>query len=83
MTCLSCQAAEANPVTGRYHAGCSECAARALAHGPLVFASVRAGVQSPEYAAALKRVFGEGNERQGHQRVRAWFQRIQQAKGST
>lgn len=82
MTCTSCQAAEADPLTGRYRANCIECQARALAHGPLVFASVRAGVKSPEYAAALRKVFGEGNERQGHEKVREWFKRIQRAKGN-
>lgn len=84
MTCTACQAAEKNPATGRYSADCAECKARALANGFDLFESKRAGVKSPEYAAALRKVFGEGNEEAGHERVKAWSKRItQHKKGQT
>lgn len=83
MNCEACENAENNPLTGRYRAGCQGCQARALANGHELFISRTMRVKSPEYAAALTRVFGEGNEHQGHERVREWFRKIQQAKGTT
>lgn len=80
MTCEACKTAETNPCTGRYVADCSECKARALANGSDLFESRRAGVKSPAYAKALRRVFGEGNEEAGHERVRAWAKNINQHK---
>jgi hypothetical protein len=80
MNCEACTIAETNPCTGRYGAGCPECKARALANGSDLFESRRAGVKSPAYAEALRRVFGEGNEEAGHERVRAWAKKINQHK---
>lgn len=83
MTCEACQIALTNPKTGRYTAHCEECKARALANGNALFESKRLGVKSPEYADALRRVFGEGNEATGHERVRAWAKKINQHKKGT
>jgi hypothetical protein len=80
MTCPACTAASTNPLTGRYTADCEECKARALANGAELFKSKRAGVKSPQYADALRKVFGEGNEEAGHERVRAWSKKINQHK---
>jgi len=80
MSCTSCAAASHNPTTGRFHAGCDECSARALAQGRELFESKRAGIKSPEYAGALRKMFGEGNEEAGHARVREWAKKINQHK---
>lgn len=83
MSCEACTHAEKNPMTGRYSANCQECQARALAQSPGLFNSRLMGVKSPEYAAALTKVFGEGNEKEGHEKVRQWFKKIQQTKGTS
>jgi hypothetical protein len=83
VTCRACTAASTNPLTGRYGADCPECKARALAHGFELFESKRKGVMSTEYADALRKVFGEGNEEAGHERVRAWSKKINQHKKGT
>lgn len=84
MTCQACQAAEANPLTGRYTADCTECKARALANGFELFDSLTKGKQTPEYRAALAKVFGKGNEADGHERVRRWSRKIRATqKGRT
>lgn len=83
MICSACQTAEKNPATGRYSADCGECKARALANSFDLFESKRQGIKSPEYAAALRKVFGEGNEGAGHERVKAWSKRITQHKKGT
>ena len=80
MTCEACGHASHNPTTGRFHAGCDECSARALAQGRELFESKRAGIKSPEYAKALSQMFGEGNEEAGHARVREWSKKISQHK---
>lgn len=83
MTCKACDIAENNPETGHFNVLCDSCKARALAQGMALFESKRAGVKSPEYAEALRKMFGEGNEEAGHARVREWSKKInQQKKGS-
>lgn len=76
MTCQACEAAQDNPLTGRYSADCTECKARALAHGRELFESLHARKRTPEYDAALTKMFGEGNEEEGHERVRQWSRKI-------
>lgn len=84
MTCQACTAAEANPLTGRYSADCTECKARALAQGRELFESLNQRKQTPEYQAALTKVFGEGNEADGHERVRQWSRKVRATqKGRT
>lgn len=78
--CPSCLAAESDPRTGLYHAGCEDCDVRATA-GSLVFAEVMARQQmSPEWLAYLERV--HGGDRQArealHQRVKAAYIRRMQ-----
>lgn len=80
MTCSSCEIAEKNPLTGRLHVLCDSCMARFLAQSRELFDSKREGVQSPEYAKALREVFGAGNEAAGHERVREWSKKINQHK---
>lgn len=79
MTCAACDRAQQNPMTGIFKAGCDECKARALASGRELFDSIQAGARTAEYQAALSRMFGEGNEEAGHQRVRAWAKRMKEA----
>lgn len=76
MTGPSCEVAEKNPSTGRYSADCEQCKARALANGRELFDSLQIGKKSPEYKAALTKVFGEGNEDRGHEMVKHWNNRI-------
>lgn len=83
MTCEACTTASHNPISGRFHADCDECSARALAQGRELFESKRAGVKSPEYADALTKMFGEGNEEAGHARVREWSRKIRQHQKGT
>lgn len=84
MTCGACDRAQTNPMTGRYHAGCTECAARALAQSADFFSSKTAGQRTKDYQAALTKIFGEGQEDAGHERVKAQAKRIRNhTKGST
>ena len=83
MTCPACTHADANPLTGRYTADCNGCKARALANGRELFESQLARKRTPEYTAALTKVFGEGNEDTGHERVRQWARKIRSASKGT
>lgn len=83
MTCPACTAAEANPLTGRYTADCTSCKARALANGRELFDSLAQRKRTPEYTAALTKVFGAGNEAAGHERVRQWSRKIRAAQKGT
>jgi hypothetical protein len=76
--CGSCKMAERNPMTGYYHAGCSECQARALAHSMGFVASVAHGRFRDDYTAALKTVAGEKPEEidKLHAMVKRWAKRI-------
>jgi hypothetical protein len=76
--CPSCAAAEADPLTGRYHSGCQDCAARMLAHGPQHHEAMLAAAFTPAYRSALQAVFG-GEWMEGHRLVRAWSKRIEVA----
>lgn len=49
MTCEGCL----DPALGLYVAGCRECSLRAIALGPEFYASMRAAVITPAYAARL------------------------------
>jgi hypothetical protein len=83
MSCQACERADANPLSGRYQADCKGCAARALAQGPELFASVTTKTATPEYEAALTKVFGAGQEAAGHESVKQWRKRIKNhAKGA-
>lgn len=83
MTCPACEAAGSNPLTGRYTADCTECKARALANGRELFESLNQRKQTPEYQAALTKMFGEGNEADGHERVRQWSRKIRATQKGT
>ena len=75
MTCPSCTAAEANPQTGLYHAGCKECAARAIAGSIEHTRAKTLGKMTAEYMALLRWRFGDDWEA-WHQRVKAWSKRL-------
>jgi hypothetical protein len=78
--CPSCLAAESDPLTGLYHAGCRDCEIRAVAGSPM-FARVMAGRQmTPEWLAALERVAGADKAAKEalHQRVKAAYIRRMQ-----
>ena len=84
MKCPECARADRNPTTGLYHVNCDGCKARALAGGREVFESQRTGKKTPEYRAALTKVFGQGNEDTGHELVRQWAKKIRTTqKGNT
>lgn len=75
MTCPSCTAAESDPHTGLYHAGCKPCQARAIA-GSMEHARARSvGKLTPEYMAVLRENFGDDWEA-GHALVKAWARRM-------
>jgi hypothetical protein len=73
--CFACQLADKNPRTGAYRGACVECAARALANGPVYFDADRAGALTQAYRAALVSVFG-ADWKAGHERVRVWAKKI-------
>lgn len=77
--CPSCAIAERNPLSGEFHSGCKECSARMMADGMPFFRSAARGRMVPEYIAALRSVWGE-DYLAGHKRVRAWDDRICQAR---
>lgn len=74
--CPACATAQADALTGHYRAGCTECAARMLAHGPEHFDAMAAAAFTPAYRSALQAVFG-ADWMDGHVRVRAWSRRIE------
>lgn len=80
MSCESCAAADSNPHTGRYQAGCVECQSRALAISPAFFDSKTAGKRTKEYQSALGAVGGRGNEESTHERVKEWAKRMSAAQ---
>lgn len=81
-TCPSCQAWEANPDSGLYHADCPDCQARALAQSPGYWASCAAMKFRADYSQALRAVAGDdANARDAlHRRVKGWAQRIEQRR---
>jgi uncharacterized membrane protein len=72
--CQSCQVAEKNPISGYFHARCTECMARALAQGPAFFASAAGGRFTKEYRQALRAVAGDDRDAREalHRRVVAY-----------
>lgn len=84
--CPSCTVAEANPRTGSFHTGCTECGVRSLAQGPEYFAARVAGKMLPAYVAVLDKLIdgtidGDGPARDAmHARVKAWAKRITETK---
>ena len=79
--CPACIAAAANPQSGYYRAGCVECGARGLAHGPQHHEAMLAAAFTPAYRSALQAVFGL-DWMEGHKRVRAWSKRIEAARAA-
>ena len=55
----------------------------ALANGRELFDSLAQRKQTPEYRSALTKVFGEGNEADGHERVRQWSRKIRATQKGT
>ena len=77
--CPDCAAAELNPRSPLYRAGCIECQTRHLAHSPQHWVSRAARRMMPSYVAALKAVFGD-DYMAGHLRVKRWADRIEAAR---
>lgn len=71
MSCWGCMAAERDPNTGRYMAGCEECNARALSICPQFHESMKWRRMTPAYVDALKALAGEDWESL-HQRTKKW-----------
>lgn len=77
--CPACEVAHGNAESGYYRAGCVECSARMLAHGPEHFDAMAAAAFTPAYRTALQVVFG-GDWMDGHTRVRSWSRQIEAAR---
>lgn len=71
MSCWGCMAAERDPNTGRYMAGCDECQARELAGCPEFYESLKHHRLTPAYVDRLKGLAGDDWERL-HQRAKKW-----------
>ena len=78
LICESCAAADADPLSGLYHAECGECKARMLAHGMPYLQSSAKGNFTETYRAQLHAAFGPGWEA-GHRAVKRWARRIDEA----
>jgi hypothetical protein len=74
MTCPSCTAAEADPLTGQYHVDCRNCDARALAQSPEAWKALHAQTAVP-LQDAIERIWGE-DSREGKRMVWEWIKRI-------
>ena len=78
LICESCAAADADPLSGLYHADCGECKARMLANGlPFALSSIK-GNFTEVYRAQLDSAFGAKWEA-GHRAVKRWARRIDEA----
>lgn len=77
-TCPSCLAAEADPRSPVYHAGCLECGARCLATGSHYAISQAARRMMPSYRAALEALVGRNIDdvEALHRRVKHWAERM-------
>lgn len=82
MTCDACDRAQTNVHTGRFNAGCLECAARALAGSPLFYEAAQVDGITTNYRLILQKTFGK-EWKEGHARVKAWADRLHQAKETT
>jgi hypothetical protein len=78
LICESCAAADADPLSGLYHADCGECKARMLAHGMPYVQSCAKGNFTEAYRTQLHAAFGPGWEA-GHRAVKRWARRIDEA----
>ena len=78
MTCESCQAAEQNPNTGLFDAGCQDCSLRMLAGSLDYWVSAQDGTPTEGYKAALRSITGD-DWKAGHKRVKEWNQRMKGA----
>ena len=81
MTCPACTIASSNPRTGEYRSNCEDCRARALAQSPQHADARDRRKLTTEYMEALRAVYGDGWEA-GHQRVKAWAQRLDSVAAS-
>lgn len=79
MTCPACTEAEANPLSGMYHAQCHGCAERSFANSPMFFECARGKAMTASYRQAMQASFGEGWVK-AHERVKAWAERIRSTK---
>lgn len=70
MKCDACTLYAASRHSGQFKASCRVCQVRELALGPLYFQSSKRGSHTPEYQAALKRMFGK-DWQEGHTHVKA------------
>jgi hypothetical protein len=81
MACRACVAAERTPNKDGFEQDCRGCKARALAAtGAHVESAERGGI-TPQYRAALEKLFGAEAWREGHEMVKAWASKLRAAKG--
>ena len=78
-TCPNCRIAEQRADYGRYQAGCTGCAVRELAQGPLFHRGGLDGGDAKPYRVALAGLFGDG-WRDGHRLVLAQADRIRESR---
>lgn len=76
MTCDACAQAQSDPLTPHYSANCLNCAARAMAHGPIEI-SVENDQWFQSYMAGLLLVAG-GDAAELHGRIKDWHRRVQE-----
>lgn len=80
MTCRACEDAEANPLTGSFHASCLNCTARALAHSPMAFKAMKAG-RRDELQAAISKVWPDDFDA-GRRAVWEWVKKLDAARAA-
>jgi len=77
-SCETCAAAQLNPRTGLFNAGCIDCTTRHIAHLQIFFECQRAGRITEPYMNNLKHCFGD-DWKAAHETVKGWAKRIKEA----
>ena len=72
MTCPACANAQQHPLSGKFHADCEGCCARALSRDPRFFVAAKEGRLTPEYRGALAQFFPKLPTHEAHARVKEW-----------
>lgn len=72
MACEACTQARAEPTSGLYIAGCTDCAARSIARMQAFFASSREGRMTSSYRMALQNLLPSLPAAEAHEKVKAW-----------
>lgn len=79
--CDVCVRANANPACATFNRDCLECEARLLSSTPMFYRQVGKATfveVDADYKGALRTLFGD-RWREGHERVKHWYERRRQA----